>query len=158
MKDAKEFYGFTERKLKGNIAETIVEHMLEYSGYKVFRFGYERTLEEVKNAKMSENYEKKRITTMPDFIVIGNDGYTSFLEVKYRKKGLTEWDKNKIEDLGKNWPDAFLIIVSLNGFKINRVKHLLKTGVLYDLEKFNLILKHLHIRKNYIHFIKCNNI
>jgi len=152
MEDLKKFYGWTERKLKGNIAETIVEHMLQYSGYKVYRFGYERTLEKLKDIKLLKSFEKKKITYMPDFVIVGENGDIHFVEVKYRERGMTDYrDRQKIENLGKTWPDARLIIVSLISphFSISRVKEFIKTHKLYNLGEDKFIKIDKDILKRY---------
>ena len=33
---------------------------------------------------------------MPDFIVVDENGNTHFIEVKYRERGLTSWDDDKL--------------------------------------------------------------
>jgi len=157
MRDLKKFYGWTERKLKGNIAETIIENMLEYSGYKVYRFGYEKTLEKIKDIKLNKSFENQKITCMPDFIVVGENGDTHFIEVKYREKGLIKlYDSDKINNLNKTWPDARLIIVSLSEphFRISRVKDFVRTNKLYNLEDDKFVKINKEIIKRYESLVK----
>lgn len=157
MKNPKEFYGWTERKLKGNIAETIVEHMLEYSGYRVYRFGYERTLEKIKELKVKRSFEKRQITSMPDFIAVDENGKMYFIEVKYRERGLTHWkDKKIMKNLNKTWPDARLIVVSLNEpyFSISVVKDYIETDKLIRLEDDEHIKINKDVIKRYEELVK----
>ena len=93
---------------------------------------------------------------MPDFIVIGEKGDIHFIEVKYREKGMTDYrDKNKINDLNKTWPDARLIIVSLNKphFSISRVRGFVRTGILYNLENDKFIKINKEILERYQHLV-----
>lgn len=136
------FYGWTERRLKGAIAETLVEQMLRYSGYLVFRFGYEMVLQHIKDVEVKDGYVKKIMQSMPDFIVIDKNGNAEIIEVKFRYNGkLDEHDREILENLGKYWENARILIVSLNKphFQISRIKEVLKTNKLYQLEKDHFI-------------------
>jgi len=140
--DSIKFYGWTERKLKGAIAETLVEQMLRYSGYLVFRFGYEMVLQHIKDIKIKSSYVKKIMQSMPDFIVIDPNGNADIIEVKFRHNGkVAEHDKEILENLGKFWENARILIVSLSKphFQISRIKEVLKTNKLYPLENDHFI-------------------
>ncbi len=136
------FYGWTERRLKGSIAETLVEQMLRYSGYLVYKFGYETVLQHIKNVDIKEGHVKEMIQSMPDFIVVDKEGNADILEVKFRFDGkLNKFDRKKMENLGAFWENARILIVSLNKphFQISRIKELLKTDKLYPLETDHFI-------------------
>lgn len=135
MEDSRDkFYIWTDNRLKGSIAETIVEQM--YSGYKVYRFGYEMVVQNLKDLKLKNGYVKDFITQMPDFIIVDNDGTPHLLEVKYRRDGNFDTKDKKLRMLGKSWGEARLILVSLVKpyFRISRIKDFIKTGRLYSLE------------------------
>jgi hypothetical protein len=73
--------------IKGRIAEAIIEELLRASGNKVYRFGYESTLQNL--VQTSSEFDRKtkngqRVSSMPDFIVINADGSPFFVEVKFR--------------------------------------------------------------------------
>lgn len=138
----KRFYGWTERRLKGSIAETLIEQMLRYSGYFVYRFGYEMVLQHLKNVEIKEGYVKKIMQSMPDFIVVDGKGNAEIIEVKFRYNGkLDEIDMDILRNLGEYWENARIIIVSLTKphFQISRVKEAIETGKLYPLEKDRFI-------------------
>lgn len=89
--------------LKKAITETIVEELFRELGFYVLRFGQENTftpivqLEDfIKNCGGSFKIEKcvpeyitpiDFVKTLPDFLIVHNDGRIRFLEVKYRYNG-----------------------------------------------------------------------
>lgn len=148
----KKFYGWTERRLKGSIAETLVEQMLRYSGYLVYRFGYEMVLQHIKDVYIKESYVKNIMQSMPDFIIIDKEGNSDIVEVKFRFDGkLNEHDREILENLGKYWENARIIIVSLTKphFQISRIKELLMTNRLYPLEDDRFIKVNHDVIKRY---------
>ena len=126
-----------DNKLKGTMAECIVEEMLRDSGYEVYKFGYEMVLQHLKGGRLKDNYVMKKIRSMPDFIVIDENDFTNFLEVKYRRDGKLDSikDKQMIDNLGKDWAESKLMIVSLTKphFRISRVKEFMESGRLFPL-------------------------
>ena len=100
---------FSERLLRGRIAETIVSQMLVEAGYKVYRYGYEGVLQDLIYQDMKKDgTEEKKIRTMPDFIVI-KDGIASFVEVKFSVEGVPH--SGKIKKLNEHWAETMLIYV-----------------------------------------------
>lgn len=76
-----------ENIIKGRIAEAIIEELLRASGNKVYRFGYESTLQNLVQTPSEFDRKSKngqRVSSMPDFIVINADGSPYFVEVKFR--------------------------------------------------------------------------
>jgi hypothetical protein len=138
IKKIKEIKAWSNNKLKGSMAECIVEEMLRDSGYEVYKFGYEMVLQHLKGIRLEDNYVKRIITGMPDFIIVDKNNCPNFLEVKYRKDGKLNLsnDKLRIANLGKDWAESRLMIVSLKKphFHISRVKEFVKTGKLFSLE------------------------
>ena len=120
------------------MAECIVEEMLRDSGYQVYKFGYEMVLQHLKGIKLKDNYVRRIITGMPDFIIVDRDNCPNFLEVKYRRDGNLNLSKDKLRvaNLGEDWAESRLMIVSLNKphFQISRVKEFIKSGKLFHLE------------------------
>lgn len=152
----KKFYAWTDRRLKGSIAETLIEQMLRYSGYLVYRFGYESVLQHIKNVDIKEGNVKKILQSMPDFIVVDKNGNADIVEVKFRFDGkLDKHDREKIKNLGAFWENARILIVSLikPHFQISRIKELLKTDKLYPLEDDHFIKVDKNIIKRYENLI-----
>jgi hypothetical protein len=79
---------FTERLVKGRIAETIFERMLLATGnYTVLKGGYEHTMPLV--AQISRELEEDKVLEgvrkSPDFILINKKHpHVDFIEVKYQ--------------------------------------------------------------------------
>jgi hypothetical protein len=76
-----------ENIIKGRIAEAIIEELLRSCGNKVYRFGYESTIQNLIQTPSEFDRKTKngqRVSTMPDFIVINADGSPFFVEVKFR--------------------------------------------------------------------------
>jgi hypothetical protein len=76
-----------ENIIKGRIAEALIEELLRTSGNKVYRFGYESTLQNLVQTPAEFDRRSKngqRVSSMPDFIVINADGSPFFVEVKFR--------------------------------------------------------------------------
>lgn len=156
IKKIKEMKAWPDRKLKGAMAECIVEEMLRDTGYQVYKFGYEMVLQHLKGIKLEDNYVKRIITGMPDFIIVDENNCPNFLEVKYRKDGNLNLSKDKlrIANLGKDWAESRLMIVSYDKphFRISRVKEFVKCGKLFPLEneKFIRVNKGVIERYGYI--------
>lgn len=74
-----------ERRLKGYIAETLVESLLTDAGYKVLRIGLEKRVLDHPSLTVNDDYTivPKAIRTMPDFMVLG-DERPHVVEIKYR--------------------------------------------------------------------------
>lgn len=156
IKKIKERKAWSDRRLKGSMAECIVEQMLRDSGHQVYRFGYEMVLQHLKEVKLKDNYVKRLISSMPDFIIVNKNGYPDFIEVKYRKDGKLNKDKRRIEILGEGWGKGRIIVVSNEEpyFQISRIENFLKTGKLYQLEKDKFIKVNKGIIKRYTYLVK----
>ena len=75
-----------ENILKGRMAESLVEELLKRCGNKVYRFGYEAVLQnltQLEEAFDRESEMGRRITSIPDFIVV-NQKRIFLVEVKFR--------------------------------------------------------------------------
>ena len=156
LKKRQRAYQWSYAKVKGNIAETIVEQMLKDSGYKVYRFGYEMILQNLRGLDLKKSYVKNILTNMPDFIIIDNEGTPHFLEVKYRKEGFLNKDKRKLDELGKWWGEGRIIVCSCKEpcFRTSRIKEFIKTGTLYPLEEDRFLKVNKKVIKKYIPILK----
>lgn len=106
-----------ENILKGKMAECLVKQLLKKSGNKVFRFGYERILQNL--TQLERNFDResetgKKIASIPDFIVINQRKRPLFVEVKFRTnpEALEEELLLEKEFLEKFW-EAKIILVTL---------------------------------------------
>jgi hypothetical protein len=107
-----------ENMLKGRMAESLVEELLKKSGNSVYRFGYEAIIQNLTQIKKSFDAHcdaGERISAIPDFIVIAENGDPVFVEVKYRRDGkLHNDDRKRLERINDFW-NAKIIFV--NGTK-----------------------------------------
>ena len=142
-----------ENKLKGNMAECLVEQMFSRAGYYVFRFGYESSIQYLKNLEnLKENETLKMIKSMPDFVAVDKKGRVFFVEVKYR----TDWakwkeDDHKLEELYDHWKNVILVMVSNKEpyFKIAVMKDFMLKRKLHQFGNFKTISINKKILKEY---------
>ena len=114
--------GFPERLIKARIAETIVEQMFLKMNYNVYRYGMEHTVPRLINLIEDKNSEvERKIRKMPDF-VIEKEGKINFIEVKFRANG--KLDKSDFK--GYPYPEAYVILVSLDNVKCIQIKQLIE--------------------------------
>lgn len=113
--------GFSGDKIKGRIAETIVEELFRFMGYNVVRYGVENTAPEIMHLLRGMRSEEAiQIRSMPDFIV-QKDEKVFFLEVKYRAN-----EEFSRENLPADYPyeNAYFVVVSKNHIKCITFKEL----------------------------------
>ncbi|HOX30036.1 MAG TPA: hypothetical protein P5080_01500 [Candidatus Paceibacterota bacterium] len=106
----------SENVLKGKIAENLVEELLKRSGNRVYRLGSDAQLENI--VQLEQDFGKdshigKKISSIPDFAIIGALGLPQLLEVKFRTdpESLEEellMDKDPLE---KFW-EAKIVVVT----------------------------------------------
>lgn len=83
-------------KIKGIIAETIVEQLFKSLGFQVFKYGMENSIPGISDLlKGVRGDVSKNIRQMPDFVVF-KDKQAHFIEVKFRKSGIL-----KLKDIDK---------------------------------------------------------
>jgi len=83
-------------KIKGIIAETIVEQLFKSLRFQVFKYGMENSIPGISDLlKGVRGDVSKNIRQMPDFVVF-KDNQAHFIEVKYRKSGCL-----KLKDVDK---------------------------------------------------------
>lgn len=106
----------SENVIKGKIAENLVEELLKRSGNRVYRLGSDASLENI--VQLEQDFDKdshigKKISSIPDFVIIGALGKPQFLEVKFRTdpESLEEELLMDKEPLEKFW-EAKIILVT----------------------------------------------
>ncbi len=103
--------------LKGRMAESIIELMLEESGYQVFRIAQEGVLLNLpfRNIRgLCKSNAVGKITKAPSFAVIDRKQKDIIL-IKVRFRGQSSAGRNiahGIKQIQKYWPEAFLVIVN----------------------------------------------
>jgi len=114
---------FSERSIKGRVAESIIRELFRAHGYHVFEYGMERSVPGIENhTRKTTGTVRDRIRTMPDFIVQDDrNNRMHFVEVKYRANG-----KFSLKELESDypWPDTHFIVVSREHIKCLTYKQL----------------------------------
>ena len=122
--DSKE-RAYSYNKIKGSIAETLIQELFLTLDYNVFRYGMENTIPGIMHLlKGVRSDVANDIKRMPDFVVQNPDnGNVYFIEVKFRASGEFTQD-----NLPKNYPytNAFIILVSKKHIKCISVAELLE--------------------------------
>jgi hypothetical protein len=129
-----------ENRIKGKLAEAIVENMFLDMDYRVFRFGMEHTVPGfTKNKPTGETAE--HVKKMPDFIIIKNS-QTDFIEVKFRKNG--EFDFKKEYDNRGGYPFKYthFILITKKHILVQRADELEKG------KKFTYLGRYTHLDTN----------
>lgn len=103
-----------ESFLKGRIAETLFEELMQNSGHAVYRFGYEAVIQNL--TQLDKHFDKssevgERIEAIPDFLVLIDKTKPVFVEVKFRWDGeLWPKDQRRLENLSKYWGAKFVLV------------------------------------------------
>lgn len=121
----KESY-YTESKIKGRIAETLIEELFLSLGYSVFRYGMENTVPGIMSLlKGVRSDVANDIRRMPDFVAQDRNGEVYFIEVKFRAK-----EEFAFKDLPEDYPyeNAFFVLVSKKHIKCINYKELKEGG------------------------------
>lgn len=105
-----------ENILKGRMAESLVEELLKQCGNKIYRFGYEAILQNLTQLERVFNRESevgKRISSIPDFIVINKQGKPFFVEVKFRTD-LVVYSKDigRLDFIEKFWQAKIILVTT----------------------------------------------
>lgn len=110
-KDLNDRYNF----IKGRIAEALIEELFQCIGFKVYRFGMENTMPEMRGQLHGTQAKVTTlIRSMPDF-VIQEPGKDPFLvEVKFRASG--ELSRRNLAP-SYPYPDALVVLVSKRHIK-----------------------------------------
>jgi len=114
---------FSERSIKGRVAETIIQELFLAHDFNVFHYGMERSIPGIAQlTRKTSGPVKQQIRSMPDFVVQDpRNNKLHFVEVKYRSSGTFS-----IEDIQGEypWPHAFFIVVSRDHIKCLTYKQL----------------------------------
>ena len=103
-----------ENMIKGRIAEALIEELLRACGNKVYRFGYESILQNlVQNGSRFDHRSPngEQIRSIPDFVVVNDEGKSFFVEVKFRANPAWLVNNPKVKQLKEYW-QAKLILVT----------------------------------------------
>jgi hypothetical protein len=106
-----------ENILKGRMAEALVDELLRCAGNKVYRFGYEAVLQNL--TQIDPVFDRKsevgrRISSIPDFLVLNRVSKPFFVEVKFRSQAEPYHDDliRLLRTIDKFWK-AKVILVTL---------------------------------------------
>lgn len=136
---------FNLNKLKGRIAEQIIQDLFINSDYNIFNYGLER-LHPALSKLIAANNNKtgKALRYMPDFVVQSNiNGDLFYLEVKFRANGCF-----KLDDGYKDYPykNAWFVIVSPDTIQAMHYKRLSEGYEITPKTKYSLLkIKSFHI-------------
>ncbi len=110
---------FRANQLKGTIAKAIVQGLLEESNYRVYPYGYESQLSQirhdVKRQAAAETESVMRLRSSPDLLVYDSDrGNLFFTETKFRRVNNPHQVSVRAIHLArykKYWNDSVLVLV-----------------------------------------------
>lgn len=110
---------FRYQNLKGSIAKTLVQGLVEDAGYRVYPYGYESQLSQirydVRGQSASNSDSVMRLRSSPDLLVYDSRvGSLYFTETKFRRVD-NPYDvalrSDHIRNYRKYWSDSLLIVV-----------------------------------------------
>lgn len=130
--------GFTNKLIKGRIAETLFEQMLRDAGcFTILAFGYESVLPELARRQHDMQVEETMeiIRRAPDFAVIDNKTHEVYLiEVKYMMHPKVEWILRDAKKMFDSWKPAYLFLATPKGFFFDKAKTIVeKEGIISPL-------------------------
>lgn len=117
---------FIDGKIKGTIAETIVEEMFQKLGFYVLKLGQEYTLNSLTqlnnfikqcggNFKLDNGADLIKdinyVKNLPDFFIVNSKGESIFLEVKFRKNAKFWLNDKRVFE---TFPTSTMIIINLS--------------------------------------------
>lgn len=107
-----------EKMVKSRLVETLVEEMLQRSGFTVYRFGKENYAKQLDDL-IPKNFNLRHIKKFrfrPDFEIIFPDGEKRMLlEVKFRwdnKLNKECEDPSRFRALREHWPGTIVVVVN----------------------------------------------
>jgi len=119
---------FSRDLVKGRIAETVFEQMYRDTGnFTVLEFGYEKIVPELVQGGYRERDDiVETLRNAPDFAVIDNrKKHVRLIEVKYRRRYLSEETLATAERMQKTWNPSYLFIATLNGFYFDSIEDII---------------------------------
>ena len=115
----------SDNRIKGRLAESIVEDMFISMGYRVFRFGMENTVPGFGDSLPRKGDVANEVRKMPDFIVV-KDSQVNYVEVKYRTNGEFDFNSYYSKKGGYPYKNAFFILVTPKYIKVQKASELEK--------------------------------
>ncbi|TVR38399.1 MAG: hypothetical protein EA392_09875 [Cryomorphaceae bacterium] len=129
----------TLNRVKGRVAETLIQELFLAHNYNVFHYGMERSIPGIENlTRKTYGAVKDKISSMPDFVVQNPETHKlHFVEVKFRRSG-----KFSIDDLPGlyPWHHSYFIILSKKHIKCLTYRQL-ESGKVISPECNNLLIK-----------------
>jgi hypothetical protein len=126
-------------RIKGRVAETLIQELFLGHGYNVFHYGMERSIPGIEQlTRKTYGAVKDKIRSMPDFVIQNPETHKlHFVEVKFRKSG-----KFDLSDLPENYPwyHSYFIILSKKHIKCLTYRQL-SNGNAITPECNNLLIK-----------------
>lgn len=119
---------FSRDLVKGRIAETVFEQMYRDTGnFTVLEFGYEKIVPELVQGGYRERDDiVETLRNAPDFAVIDNrKKHVRLIEVKYRRRFLSEETLATAERMQKTWNPSYLFIATLSGFYFDSIEDII---------------------------------
>ena len=97
-------------------------------GYHVHRFGSEHTIglgSLISRANPSHHENGKLLRVLPDFVV-DKQGQVEMIEVKYRKNGVFDYEKQfkRRYKMDYPFPEAYFVIVSPESIRVQKAKNM----------------------------------
>jgi len=120
---------FSRDLVKGRIAETVFEQMYRDTGnFTVLEFGYEKIVPELVQGGYHERDDiVETLRNAPDFAVIDNrKKHVRLIEVKYRRRFLSEETLATAERMQKTWNPSYLFIATLSGFYFDSIEYIIQ--------------------------------
>lgn len=115
--------------VKGRIAETVFEQMYRDTGnFTVLEFGYEKIVPELVQGGYRERDDiVETLRNAPDFAVIDNrKKHVRLIEVKYRRRFLSEETLATAERMQKTWNPSYLFIATSKGFYFDSIEDIIR--------------------------------
>ena len=130
---------FNLNKLKGRIAEQIIQDLFANSGFNIFNYGLERLHPALSGLLKTNNTKTgKALRFMPDFVVQDTErGDLFYMEIKYRNNGYFQFDEKYADYPYQN---AWFIIVSPEKIQCMHYKRL-KEGFAITMDTNYSLLK-----------------
>ncbi len=120
-------YNYRYGMIKGRIAETLIQELFLSLGYKVFRYGMEKTIPGIiEFLKGVKSEVSTQIRHMPDFVIHDPKSKSFyFIEVKFRAN-----EEFSSKDLPKNYPypNTYIILVSKKHIKCLTIEEIMQGG------------------------------
>jgi len=119
---------FSDRLIRGRIAEIIFEQMLrDTNDFTVLHFGYEHIVPELsRDPKDRESETMKIIRRAPDFAVINKQTKkVHLIEVKFQRKLSRTYTLEAASAMNECWNPSSLFIATLDGFFFDDISNII---------------------------------